>query len=154
MDAYIFAEASLSIQDLFVIKGEDHYRILERDLLRKLVATVPQDSVISMGGGTPCFHQNMEWLLKNGLTVFVEASMAQILRHLQLSPIGSRPLIAENNLFQKSNLVAHYANRVPFYEASHVKIPLKMAKNPDLLTKALILFTTTHPDLNYLHEFP
>lgn len=154
LDAYIMDETGQSIPNLFTLKGEDHFRILERDLLRKLVATVPRDAVISLGGGTPCFHQNMEWILKNGLTVFVEASMAQILRHLQLSHDESRPLIAENNLRQKTNLEDHYGNRVPFYEASHVKIPLKMAKNPDLLTKALILFTTAHPDLNYLHKFP
>lgn len=154
LDAYIADKTGQSIPNLFALKGEDQFRILESELLRKLIATVPKDSVISLGGGTPCFHQNMEWILKNGLTVYLEASIAQILRHLQSAHLESRPLIAQKNLSHPTNLRAHYSPRVPFYEASHVKIPLKMAKNPDLLTKALILFTTTHPALNYLHEFP
>lgn len=154
LDEYIVRECGMSIAEIFRQKGESHFRKTEHELLKQLINIIPKQSVLSVGGGTPCFHENMDLLTKTGLTVYLDATITEIMRNLRSETPEHRPLVLINNLGQKSSLERHMRERASFYALSHLKVPLKSAKNPDLLTKALILFTTTHPDLNYLHEFP
>lgn len=154
LDECITQSSGFTIAEIFALQGEDGFRQIENELLQKLVAEIPKQSVVALGGGTPCFHNNMHWLKNHGITVYLQTPLHQIRLHLSNQKTTDRPLIAQKQLLTGEALEQHLRERAPFYEASHVKIPLKLAKNPDLLTKTLILFTTSRPDLNYLHEFP
>jgi len=52
-----------------------------------------RQAIVAVGGGLPCFHENMEWMNANGLTVYLEASAA-FLFHRLLKEKKSRPLIS------------------------------------------------------------
>ena len=48
----------MTIPNIFAEKGEDYFRKLEAQYLRE--TTKITNAVISTGGGTPCFSENMD----------------------------------------------------------------------------------------------
>lgn len=77
--------------------------------------------IVSTGGGTPCFHKNMELMNQSGLTIYLKLD-ANILKDRLMPARKSRPLIADKSdsellLFIQEKL----AEREPFYNLSAVK---------------------------------
>ena len=60
LDTEIERSAGMGISDIFREKGEAAFREMERDTLRALASR--DSSVIATGGGTPCFHGNMDFM--------------------------------------------------------------------------------------------
>lgn len=56
---------------LFEFKGEDYFRKVENEALKE-VCDYKDDYVISAGGGTSCFYNNIDFMNKNGITVYCE----------------------------------------------------------------------------------
>ena len=83
LDKYIENRYRKTIQEIFSEKGEDKFRIIEREMLRE-VSTF-QNVLISTGGGTPCFFDNMEVMNRRGITVYVKASVEQLVSRLVAS---------------------------------------------------------------------
>ena len=90
LDKYIENRYRKTIQEIFSEKGEDKFRIIEREMLRE-VSTF-QNVLISTGGGTPCFFDNMEVMNRRGITVYVKASVEQLVSRLVASK-NVRPII-------------------------------------------------------------
>jgi shikimate kinase len=77
LDQFIEKEQAMSISEIFEKMGEPAFRTLESIALKQVYAdllvrtTETQDKngilgVISCGGGTPCFNENMDWMNKHG----------------------------------------------------------------------------------------
>ena len=81
-----------SIPEIFSENGEEYFRITESRLLKKL--DVGKDTVISTGGGTPCYSNNMDIMLESGLTVYLKLTPLQLRSRLSESK-GDRPLIKD-----------------------------------------------------------
>jgi shikimate kinase len=58
-DELICKKEGSSIEEIFINKGENNFRKIESDILKELVRT-NGNAIISTGGGTPCFFDNME----------------------------------------------------------------------------------------------
>jgi shikimate kinase len=69
--------------DLFSENGEEYFRITESRLLRKL--DVGNNTVISTGGGTPCYSDNMDIMLESGLTIYLKLTPLQLRSRLSES---------------------------------------------------------------------
>ena len=54
LDEFIEEQTGMPIKDIFTRHGEEGFRIIERDYLRKLA--LREDILIACGGGTPCFR--------------------------------------------------------------------------------------------------
>src|SRR5215203_3732178 len=120
LDATIVAETGSSVHEIFKLKGEDFFRKKESEILRTFSSK--KKVLIALGGGTPCFGNNMEWMNENGLTVYLEATAA-FLYHRLVKEKKSRPLIAhltdiELMIYITETLVA----RSPFYRQSKITI--------------------------------
>ena len=80
-----------------------------------------ENVVISSGGGTPCFFDNMEYMNRQGVTVYLKASPETLRTHLRMGK-QRRPLVAEKNdeeldLFIRESL----DKRDPYYsQASQI----------------------------------
>lgn len=81
-----------TIPEIFAEKGENYFRLVESDLLRNLKSE--SNTVISTGGGTPCYSDNMDIMLNSGLTVYLKLSPSQLRSRLSESN-GTRPLIKD-----------------------------------------------------------
>lgn len=115
LDNFIESRFRKTIQEIFDKKGEDKFRIIEREMLRETTAF--EDVLIATGGGTPCFYDNIDVMNKQGITIYLKASVDQLVSRL-LSSKNSRPIIKgkspeELKLFVRTHLAERelYYNR-------------------------------------------
>jgi shikimate kinase len=78
-----------TIEQLFSELGEDGFRILETNWLANLNV---ENTIVALGGGTPCFNNNMELILEKGKSIYLELSPKMLVDRLQNAK-GIRPLI-------------------------------------------------------------
>ena len=89
-DKWIEKKTGLAITSIFEQKGEVYFRELERNCIEEL--RVLQNTVISVGGGLPCFGDAMESLKSFGTTIYLKLEPQEIARRLSESKI-ERPLL-------------------------------------------------------------
>ena len=90
LDNKIEEHTGLKIPEIFSLHGEDHFRVVEAEVLRSLLTDA--DTVISTGGGTPCYASNMEFMLETGLTIYLKMTPGQLMKRLNRTS-AERPLI-------------------------------------------------------------
>lgn len=90
LDELIEGEEGLSVHEIFLKNGEDHFRRTEAVVLRRLGQKA--NSVVACGGGTPCFFDNMNWMNTYGTTVFLRARTSFIVENIKKQD-GKRPLV-------------------------------------------------------------
>jgi shikimate kinase len=110
LDKQIEEGENKSISALFEQRGENRFRMLEKEYLRKSSSKL--QSVIACGGGTPCFHGNMDWMLQHGKIIFLNPPLKTILKRI-LPEKSERPLlqkITDKNLepFMRNMLEERY----------------------------------------------
>ena len=107
--------------------GEEAFRKIEQAMLQQVAQM--EDVVISTGGGTPCFFDNMEVILRHGVSVYLLMTLDEILSREACSR-KRRPLLAGLTSEEKRDrIAAHLAQREPYYRRAAITIP---AFNPDL----------------------
>lgn len=121
-DKWIEQKTGLSIPEIFEQNGEAYFRKLERNCVEEI--KVIQNTVISVGGGLPCFGNTMELLKSFGITIYLKLEAKEIARRLAESKI-ERPLLhgligddLEKHIEEKLKV------REPFYsQAQHTLRP-------------------------------
>jgi shikimate kinase len=120
LDRKIEEHKRMTIPEIFSEQGEDHFRDTESEVLRSLSHTT--NTVISTGGGTPCFNNNMDYMLETGLTVYLKLTPAQLVSRL-ISSDDERPLIKNLTGDELLKFVEEkLAQRTAWYEKSHIII--------------------------------
>ncbi|MDP4222181.1 MAG: shikimate kinase [Bacteroidota bacterium] len=94
LDKRIEEKAGMKIPDIFSERGESWFRGIESEALRNVNSETK--TVISTGGGTPCFGNNMEFMLENGLTIYLRLTPEQLEKRLGGSST-IRPLLTDVN---------------------------------------------------------
>lgn len=112
VDSYIEKEAGCSISQIFADKGEQYFRELETDTLKKLNASISH-TVISTGGGLPMRPENAEELRKLGTVIYLDVQPEEVIR--RLSGDTSRPLLQGDDVERKVNRLMD--ERRPVYES-------------------------------------
>jgi len=92
MDELFEQRYHLSIYDFFGKYGEDNFRKIERELLLETINL--ENTVISTGGGTPCFYDNMSFIRDNGISVYLRMTSGELTQRLKTVK-KKRPLIKE-----------------------------------------------------------
>jgi len=90
LDAEIERSEGLSIREIFEKFGETHFRQKEQQMLKNFANK--NDFILSTGGGTPCFYDNMEWMNNNGVTIYLQTA-PEILKERLAKEKSHRPLI-------------------------------------------------------------
>jgi len=90
LDEKIQKMEGMKIPDIFSVKGEPYFRKLETQALQEL--KLETNTVISTGGGTPCFGDNMDFMLASGLTIYIRMTPVSLKNRLEGSADG-RPLL-------------------------------------------------------------
>jgi shikimate kinase len=118
LDTQIELKAGQSIKDIFSSFGENHFREIEEETLLNL--ETKDNTVVSTGGGTPCYGSNMEFMIKTGLVVYIKMTPGQLKTRLEGSA-GDRPLI-EN--ISKDELLGYISDKVSEREKYYLKASL------------------------------
>ncbi|SEM38019.1 shikimate kinase [Chitinophaga rupis] len=117
LDEIIVAEEEMAISDIFATKGEDYFRERESATLRGLVQR-EEAFLVSCGGGTPCFQDNMDFMNNNGTTVWLNPSVPVMVERLQRKKY-KRPLIQDLPDEDLTDFIEKkLAERQPFYQQS------------------------------------
>lgn len=94
LDHYIEQRYRKTISQLFAENGEDRFREIERRMLHEVGEF--EDVIISTGGGTPCFFDNIEYMNEQGTTVYLDVPVERLFIRLSIAR-SKRPLIKEKN---------------------------------------------------------
>ena len=76
LDNYIEKRYCKTISQIFAEKGEEEFRNIERRMLHEVGEF--EDVIISTGGGTPCFFDNIEYMNGQGTTVFLDVPVERL----------------------------------------------------------------------------
>jgi shikimate kinase len=90
LDWYIESRMRKKVSQIFAEQGEEGFRRIERNMLHEVAEF--EDVVISCGGGTPCFFDNMEYMNSQSQVVWLKASPEVLHKHLLMGK-GDRPLL-------------------------------------------------------------
>lgn len=88
-DQLIAEQFGLSINELFQVHGEDNFRVIEAKTIRS--TDQYEKAIIATGGGLPVYHNNMDWLLDHGITIYLEwpddILVASLVQHRSIRPL-------------------------------------------------------------------
>ncbi len=113
LDWYIEERFHKSIRELFAERGEDGFRKLEQNMLHEVAEF--EDVVISTGGGTPCFFDNMEYMNGQGQTVFLDVQPDVLFARLRTAT-QQRPILRGKTDEELRDFIKEaLAMRLPFY---------------------------------------
>ncbi len=121
LDEVIVASEKKSVQQIFHDNGEEYFRIKEQEVLEAL-AEDHNDVIISTGGGTPCFFNNIDFMKQQGKVVWLNTAIDILVERL-LKQKHSRPLIKNiSDAELKSFIVKKLQDRKMYYEQAHVML--------------------------------
>ena len=119
-DALFEEKYKISVDDFFQKYDEPLYRKLESQVLKS--TETMEHTIISTGGGTACYFDNMEWMNQHGLTVFMRISPKAAVERV-LHSRHKRPLARGKSETELMEFVSqHYAARLPFYEQAKITV--------------------------------
>ncbi|MEJ5264480.1 MAG: shikimate kinase [Bacteroidales bacterium] len=122
LDDEIANEEGLTIEEIFFQHSEQYFRQKEHEHLLKVCQT--DNVVIAVGGGTPCFFDNMAIMNREGITIYLKLSEEHILQRILAMPneaIQARPLIANKSEEElKSFIHEVLQKREPFYNQAKI----------------------------------
>lgn len=98
-DKLIESEEGITINEMFNNYGELYFRRLETELLIKIDI---KDRVVATGGGMPCHGDNLHYMKKKGLVVYLKGAPEYIAGRLKHDQPTLRPLINDSSM---SNVV-------------------------------------------------
>lgn len=90
LDWYIETRMRKRVKQIFDERGEEGFRIIEKNMLHE--AAEFENVVLACGGGTPCFFDNMDYMVGQGDVVYLRGTPDVLFRHLKMGK-GVRPLL-------------------------------------------------------------
>lgn len=114
LDVFIEERFHKTIRQIFAERGEEAFRELERRMLHEVAEF--EDIVVSTGGGTPCFFDNMSFMNSCGQTVYLRVSIDELAARLEMAR-QTRPVL-QNRTGEalKAFIRESLESRLPFYE--------------------------------------
>ena len=120
LDWYIEERAHRTVSQLFTEEGEDGFRRIERRMLHEVSEF--EDVVIACGGGTPCFYDNMDYMMETGITVYLDASQDILFRRLKVAS-ANRPLLKEKTDTELREFIAEgVESRMKWYSKATLRM--------------------------------
>lgn len=118
LDQEIVSVEKQTIAEIMTNQGEAYFREIESEVLKQLTH---RPAVIATGGGAPCFFDNMDWMLRNGITVYLRATPAFLYSRLQQTNTDERPLLKGlSEAEQMQYIETKLQEREPFYARAHL----------------------------------
>lgn len=138
LDWYIETRMRKKVPEIFAERGEEGFRKIEHNMLHEVAEF--ENVVVSCGGGTPCFYDNMEYLNSQSDVVYLKAEPETLFKHLKMGK-GIRPLLLGKNDEELMTFIREQlTKREEFYgKAKHiVNIPCMEDEDKVNLTIELV----------------
>ena len=138
LDEIITAKENRMVSEIFSVFGEEYFRQKEKETLEALIGD-HELMVLSCGGGTPCFFNNIDTMKKYGIVVWLNTH-ADIILHRLMKEKAKRPLlknIADTDM--KNFIIKKLNERRMYYEQADVVLD-----NEDSISTNVFIQTILH----------
>lgn len=118
LDWYIETRMRKKVSQLFAERGEEGFRRFEQTMLHEVAEF--DEVILSCGGGTPCFFDNMAYMNQQAETIYLKASPEVLFHHLSIGK-GVRPLLLDKTPEEVQTFIREQLElREPYYsQARH-----------------------------------
>ncbi len=142
LDNFIESRYHKTVKEIFAEVGEDGFRKIEHRSLEEV--SEYEDVVIALGGGTPCFLDNMDIVKESGVSVYLKPTEEVLLDRL-IKGKSKRPLLANKSNDEILQVIREQlAWREPYYlradivfESSHLENKTDIIRNAEKLSKII-----------------
>ena len=119
LDWYIESRMRKTVPQIFAERGEEGFRLIEHNMLHEVAEF--EDVIVSCGGGTPCFFDNMDYMNGQGDVIYLKADPEVLYKHLLMGKT-ERPLLKNKTPEQLIAFIKEQLEkREPVYsKAKHV----------------------------------
>ena len=129
LDWYIESRMHKTVAQIFEESGEEGFRQIEHNMLHEVAEF--ENVIVSCGGGTPCFFDNMEYMNRQGETIYLKATPEVLYDHLKMGKTV-RPLLLnktpeEVKVFIREQL----EKREPYYAKAKHTLDVNLMDNYD-----------------------
>ncbi len=129
LDWYIETRMHKTVSEIFAERGEEGFRKIEYNMLHEVAEF--EDVIISCGGGTPCFFDNMDYLNQQGDVVYLKATPETLYNHLLMAKV-ERPLLKDKSAEELiAYITEHLKERAPYYEKARHTLDVSVLDNFD-----------------------
>lgn len=135
LDQLIEQQEQFSIEEIFTEKGEEYFRDLEHKYLLKTI--VMNHVVISCGGGTPCYNNNMDFINENGMSFYLNGSIKLLVERV-LNSKRQRPMflgLEKANIEKKMEELL--SMRTSFFDQAHYSFNIPQETMQSFVNKAI-----------------
>ena len=132
LDSFIEEREGKTVQELFDQHGEVYFREVEKKALQTIIEK-KESLVVALGGGTPCFHDNMEMINQSGISVYLKYNSGILAARLKNAKI-ERPLIKDKSEVELLSFIeSKLDEREQFYCQSHITLEGDNIKSKDVM---------------------
>ena len=129
LDWYIENRMRKTVSQIFAERGEEGFRKIEYNMLHEVAEF--EDVIISCGGGTPCFFDNMDYLNQQGQVVYLKAEPEVLYKHLLMAKV-ERPLIKGKSQEELLTFISEQLKRrEPFYSKARYTLDVSLMDSYD-----------------------
>lgn len=133
LDSEIESKYRTTVSSIFAKYDEACFRKLETNVLQSFSNN--DNFIMSCGGGTPCFNNNMELMNSLGITVYLKLPPETLATRIYNS-VKTRPLTAEKTQEELVEYVERtLINREPFYSMANITIDCTNANKNEIVEK-------------------
>ena len=115
LDWYIESRMRKKVSQIFAERGEEGFRQIERNMLHEVAEF--ENVVVSCGGGTPCFFDNMDYLNQQAQVAYLRCEPEVLRQHLLMGK-GDRPLLKGKT---PEELISYISEQVTYREQFYTK---------------------------------
>ena len=127
LDWYIESRMRKTVAQIFAEHGEEGFRKIEHNMLHEVAEF--ENVIISCGGGTPCFFDNMDYMNGQGETVYLQASPNVLYNHLKMGKT-ERPLLKNKTPEEMQEFIAEQLEkRKPYYSKAKHTLNVDLLEN-------------------------
>ncbi|MDP5121648.1 MAG: shikimate kinase [Spirosomaceae bacterium] len=120
LDFKIEVAEGKKIGEIFNLEGEEYFRKAESEQLKKI--TPESKVVVATGGGTPLFHDNLDYIKSNGICIFLDVKPNELSKRMRSSRRNNRPLLDINADTLDKDVEKIYNERIDIYKQANVII--------------------------------
>ena len=127
LDWYIESRRHKTISQLFAEVGEEGFRTIEHNMLHEVAEF--EDVIISCGGGTPCFFDNIDYMNQQAQVVYLRCAIPVLVEHLRMGRT-ERPLLKGKTPEQLQDFIAEQlAAREQYYNKARYQFDVSLMDN-------------------------
>lgn len=127
LDWYIENRRRKTVPELFNELGEETFRKIEYNMLHEVAEF--EDVIISCGGGTPCFFDNIDYMNQQGKVVYLKAMPEVLYKHLLMAKT-ERPLLKGKSADELISYIREHLNeREPYYSKARYTLDVSLMDN-------------------------